>query len=440
MLVAATVTLVFIAFSVPLALLLREVAGDRVVTEAAQDAEALSAVVATADRDTVRASVERLNAVSDHPITVFWPDGSVLGADAPRSDAVELAATGRSITAEAPGGREILFGVQGLPEGTAVIRAYVADSDLTEDVGRAWLILGVLGLALLGFGLLLADRLARLLLVPLAELSRVANRLAGGDLEARAQVSGPAELREVGAALNGLASRIQDLLVAERERVADLSHRLRTPVTTLRLEAEALSDPHERETIESAADGVQRAVDAAINAARSPARGDPSCDAAAVVAERIEFWSVLAEETARECRTDLVAGPLMVGVGADDLAAAMDALLGNVFAHTPDETPFTVRLRARAEGGAVVEVGDEGPGLPAEDLAERGRSGGGSTGLGLDIVRRTAAASGGGIALGTGPDGTGTVITVDLGGPGDRHDPRTTGAAPGSRGWLRGRG
>ncbi|MBB4935333.1 signal transduction histidine kinase [Lipingzhangella halophila] len=417
-LVAATVTLVLIAFSVPLGLLLRTVASDRAVSSAAQDAEALSAVVATADQDTVRASVDRMNAVTDHPVTVYWPDGTVIGADAPRSEAVELAATGRSITAEAPGGREILFGVQGLPEGTAVIRSYVADSELTEGVGRAWVILGVLVLALLAFGLLLADRLARVLLVPLAELSQVSHRLAGGDLEARARVSGPAELREVGAALNGLAGRIRDLLAAERERVADLSHRLRTPVTTLRLEAEALNDPRERETIESAANDVQRAVDAAINAARSPTRADPSCDAAEVVAERVEFWSVLAEETSRALEADPAPGPLPVQVSAEDLAAAMDALLGNVFAHTPDGTPFAVHLTARPEGGAVIEVSDEGPGMPAADraeLAQRGHSGGGSTGLGLDIVRRTAVASGGGTELGTGPGGTGTLITVTLG-------------------------
>ncbi|WP_236700635.1 sensor histidine kinase [Allosalinactinospora lopnorensis] len=415
MLVAATVTLVLVAFSVPMALLLRGVASERVVTAASQDAEALSAVVATADQETVQGSVDRLNAVTDHPITVFWPDGSVLGAEAPRSDAVELAATGRSITAEAPEGREILFGVQGQPEGTAVIRTYVADSELTEGVGRAWLILGVMAILLLGFGLLLADRLARLLLIPLGELAQVSHRLASGDLEARARVSGPTELREVGAALNGLASRIRELLAAERERVADLSHRLRTPVTTLRLEAEALNDPREREAVEGAANEVQRAVDATINAARSPTRSEPLCDAAAVVAERIEFWSVLADETSRDCGADLAAGPLVVRVSPEDLTAAMDALLGNVFAHTPDGTPFAVRLDPRPEGGAVVEVSDEGPGLPSEDLAERGRSGGGSTGLGLDIVRRTAAASGGGVAFGTGPGGTGTVVTVELG-------------------------
>ncbi|RNL85698.1 sensor histidine kinase [Halostreptopolyspora alba] len=417
-LVAATVTLVLIAFSVPLALLLRSVASDRAVSSASQDAEALSAVVATAEKDTVRSSVAERNAATDHPITVFWPDGTVIGADAPRSDAVELASTGRSITADTENGREILFGVQGLPEGTAVIRTYVADSELTRGVARAWTILGALVLALLGFGLLMADRLARLLLVPLSELSQVSHRLAGGDLDARARVSGPPELREVGAALNGLADRIRDLLAAERERVADLSHRLRTPVTTLRLEAEALSDPREREAIESAANDVQRAVDEAINAARSPTRADPSCDAAEVVPERVEFWSVLAEETSRHCETRLAPGPLPVRVSAEDLAAAMDALLGNVFAHTPDGVSFTVRLDRRPDGGAVIEVEDEGPGIPDTDLAEltrRGHSGGGSTGLGLDIVRRTAVSSGGDIELRAAPDGTGTVVTVELG-------------------------
>ncbi len=60
------------------------------------------------------------------------------------------------------------------------------------------------------------------------------------------------------------------------------------------------------------------------------------------------FWSVLAEDTGRTVELDLAPGPLPVAVPADELAAAVDALLGNVFAHTPDGTAFAVRL---APGG-----------------------------------------------------------------------------------------
>ena len=76
-----------------------------------------------------------------------------------------------------------------------------------------------------------------------------------------------------------------------------------------------------------------------------------------------------------------------------DLAAAVDALLGNVFAHTEEGTGFAVELHAHP-GRTELTVHDDGPGFdPA--AGARGVSGGGSTGLGLDIARRTAESTGG---------------------------------------------
>lgn len=106
-------------------------------------------------------------------------------------------------------------------------------------------------------------------------------------------------------------------------------------------------------------------------------------------------WTVLAEDTGRAVTLDVaVTGPMPVGVAADELAAALDALLGNVFAHTPDGTAFAVTLTARIGGGATLTLADDGPGLAA-DQVRRGASSGGSTGLGLDIARRVAQSSGG---------------------------------------------
>ena len=110
------------------------------------------------------------------------------------------------------------------------------------------------------------------------------------------------------------------------------------------------------------------------------------------------------------------AEPLPVRVPAADLAAAVDALLGNVFAHTPDGTSVDVAVRPRAGGGAEVVVADTGPGMPATAV-ERGHSGGGSTGLGLDIARRTAEGSGGGLRMASSPSGT--AVTLELGPPPD---------------------
>ena len=416
LLVAATTSLVLVAFLVPLALLVRTVAAERAVLAATADAQALTALVAVADPAALALAVAQVDATSAAQVSVFTADGAVLGAAAPRTPLVELAARGSSASGLVDGGREIVFAVRDPQGRTGVIRTFVTDAALTTGVGRAWLLLALLGVVLLAVSLLVADRLARGLVRATIEVAAVSHRLARGELDARANPAAPVEVGVVAGALNTLAGRISELLREERETVADLSHRVRTPLTALRLDAEALPrragrGPDRRGRRRRAAGGHVGDRRGAAGAA-TDATG---CDAAAVVAERVAFWSVLAEDTDRDVRTDLAAGPLPVAAGRADLEALVDALLGNVFAHTPDGTGFAVRLGPRPGGGARLLVADAGPGLTAgADVLRRGASGGGSTGLGLDIARRTAEQAGGGLALGRSAAG-GLAVTVDLG-------------------------
>ena len=409
LLVAATTVLVLLAFLVPLALLIRQVAEDRALSRADDVVQTVVPLAGTGDRDAIRLAVT----AQPVPVSVFLPDGTVLGAEARRTPAVRLAAAAnRALTVAVDDGREIVVPVVVGSE-TTVVRTVVSTGELRRGVTRAWLTLAALGLALVLLGLLVADRLARAITAPITQLSAVSHRLANAELTVRADPTGPAELREVAGALNHLAERIHDLLSGERERIADLSHRVRTPLTALRLEAESLSDPAESARVAAAADDVARAVTAVIQQARRrdeiPAAA--RCDAVAVVGGRIAFWQVLAEDTGRPLHRELPPGPLPVAVAADDLAAALDALLGNVFAHTPDGTAFAVTLAASPDGGAVLTVADEGPGFPA-GAVRRGASGGDSTGLGLDIARQVAA----GFEIGAGPAG-GAVVRLRLAGP-----------------------
>ena len=133
-----------------------------------------------------------------------------------------------------------------------------------------------------------------------------------------------------------------------------------------------------------------------------------------MVAERAAFWRPLAEDTDRAMAVELARGPMPVRASGQDLAACMDILLENVFAHTPDGAGLAIRLSRRAGGGAWLVVADDGPGFPDADLTERGRSSVGSTGLGLDIARRIAKASGGALTVGRSASGGGSV-TVGLG-------------------------
>jgi signal transduction histidine kinase len=116
---------------------------------------------------------------------------------------------------------------------------------------------------------------------------------------------------------------------------------------------------------------------------------------------------------------DLALPPAAVDVRASaaDLEAALDALLGNVIAHTPEGTGFSVSLQPADGGGGILVIADKGPGF-ADGVAVlgRGESQAGSTGLGLDIARRMAVASRGDINLGQSASG-GACITLRLGPP-----------------------
>ena len=417
--VAASTLVVLAAFLVPLAWLIRSSTADRATSEATVGVQPLAAVVGVADAATIRLAVEQVRSAVHEPVTVFLGDGQVLGDQRGRTGSVRLAALGRAFSADLAGGaREVLIPVIGRPEGTAVVRVEIPAATLTRGVTTAWGVLGALGVSLLALAMVLADRLARSFLRPVHSLTETAARLGAGDLSARVRPGGPPEVAEAGRAVNRLGSRIDGLLRAERETVADLSHRLRTPVTALRLDADDLRDPEERERLSRDVAELSRTVDQLITEARRPVREGvtASCDAVAVVGDRAAFWLVLAEDTDRRMDLETPSHSVRVRLAAADLADAVDALLGNVFAHTPDGTGVTVRLLPRPDGGVLLIVEDQGPGLPGPQVLLRGESTVGSSGLGLDIVRRSAEASGGSLRLATGRSG-GLRVLMELGPP-----------------------
>jgi signal transduction histidine kinase len=417
LLVVATSSLVLVSFLVPLALVLRSFAANQAVSKATTQAQSLAPLVGT---DFLGSAVDQANAADGgSQVTVFLPGRQKVGQPAPRTATVQRAAkAGQSFTTVRPTGTEVLAAVQGTPGGTAVIRIFVPNAVLRQGVTEAWLLLVGLGLGLLAVSVVVADQLARSLVRPIANLAQASDLLATGDLTARATVAGPPEVRRAGSGLNRLAARIGDLLAHERETVADLSHRLRTPLTALRIDAESLRDVDEMTQLTADVDAVERTVNEIIRAARRPSGGGVGalCDAAMVINERAAFWQPLAEDQERPMMVEVAAGPVLVNVSSEDLAACTDVLLENVFSHTAEGSAFTVRLSRRAGGGAWLVVADDGPGFPNADPTERGRSSGGSTGLGLDIARRIAEASGGSLMIGRSTSGGGAV-TVGLGPP-----------------------
>ena len=269
--------------------------------------------------------------------------------------------------------------------------------------------------------LLVADRLARSLVRATIDVAAVSHRLARGELDARADPAAPVEVGVVAGALNTLAGRISELLREERETVADLSHRVRTPLTALRLDAEALPRAEDAARIGAGVDAVQRAVtvgDRRGPPARpptprgaTPPRWSPSGSRSGRCWPRTPTGTSAPTSPPARCRSRSA---------GRDLEALVDALLGNVFAHTAG--------RHRLRRAARPPAGRRGPAAgrrrrsraaAGADVLRRGASGGGSTGLGLDIARRTAEQAGGGLTLGRSARG-GLAVTVDLGpvGPG----------------------
>ena len=254
LLVAATTSIVLLAFLLPAASLVARVAEARALDSAQAQLQFLTAAVALSEPADVDQALVGISGGTR--VGVLWPDGAWLGepgitapGDVPQT-AVEV---------EEDDGRRLVQPVR-RSDGTAVVEAFVPRELLRAGVTRTWLVLAGLGVVLLLLALLVADRLARSLTRPVTDLAATAHRLGSGDLSARAHPDGPPEVREVGVAVNRLADRIGELLAAEREAAADLAHRLRTPLTALRLDAEALA-PGEREGILDGVDAVSRGVD-----------------------------------------------------------------------------------------------------------------------------------------------------------------------------------
>lgn len=400
-LVAATTSAVIVSFVIPLCLLVRTLAEDRGMAAADQEARNVAILVAGLQDDAqLEELVKGLDQRGAPSTSVITADGRVLGSGsaALRDDPeVQRASEGEGFRVlDDEGGRVLLPVV--VEDGTAVVRSSVKEEELRRGVAPAWAGILGLGLGLLGLALLIATRLGRRVSEPLLNVAGVAHRLREGDLSARAGVIGTEETQELARALNGLAERTGELLAAERAAVGDLSHRLRTPVTALRLDAEAVADPDLAERLQQHIAVLQRSIDAIVKEARRPVRTDLSVasDAVATVRERLTFWEALAEDQRRPMRVTLPPGPLRVPVANDDLADLVDVLVDNVFAHTPDGTPFEVELAAEGDL-LVLVVEDRGPGFGA---TSKGGSRTGSTGLGLDIARRTAAGCGGELRTG----------------------------------------
>ncbi|MEU6799827.1 sensor histidine kinase [Streptomyces neyagawaensis] len=437
----AVTTMVVVAFAVPLGLVIKEMARDRAFSNAEREAAAIApALSITNDREQLERVVA--SAGTDDGLAVHLPavgDGATaldLGRQrASDKDIATVRELGRASTTQVPGGSTLLQPTALSSGEIAVVEVFVPEAEVSNGVATAWAVLAGVGAALVVGSVAVADRLGVRMVRPARRLVDSAHDLGEGQLGARVPEEGPKELRLAAVAFNAMADQVVQLLANERELAADLSHRLRTPLTVLRLNAASLGDGPAAEQTRAAVEQLEREVDTIIRTAREakpqtaavgPGAG---CDAAEVVRERMAFWSALAEDEGRKWRVAGVERPVRIPVARADLAAALDALLGNVFRHTAEGTAFAVDVH-NGEDAVIVLVSDAGPGIADPEAAmARGRGSGhdGSTGLGLDIVRRLAEATGGDVRIGSSVlGGTEVRIWIQLGAQGGRG-PRSKG-------------
>jgi signal transduction histidine kinase len=412
-LVAVIATAIVASFVIPLLLLVRTLAEDRGMAAASQQANTVAVLVSSLQddprlADVLRPSLQRSAAQT----SVVLPDGTVLGAawpDTAGDASFQQAKLGQAFSVRDASGGQVYVPVL-VGEGVVVVRASMTTAQLSEGVPLAWGSIIALGVLMSVVAVLVAAQAGRGVSRPLLAVAATAHRLREGDLDARAPLAGPPETVELGSALNGLADRIEELLAAERDNVGSLAHRLRTPVTALRLESEQVSDEQLRANLAESVTALQNAIDEVVRSARRPLReGLPGvCDAVAVVAARVDYWRPLAEDTDREISVELPSARLRVGLSALELGDVVDICLDNIFAHTEDGTGFGLRLSQTA-GRVSLEIYDDGPGFAVQRQARPGTSG-----MGLRIAKRLVERARGTVTL-SAAGTAGAVVRIDLG-------------------------
>jgi len=282
------------------------------------------------------------------------------------------------------------------------------DSSVTGQIVRALLLIGLVAAAATGIAVVLGLAYARKLLRPLEELAAAADRLGSGDSSPLGRRYGMQELDRVAEGLDSSAQRINELLSAEREFSVDASHQLRTPLTALsmRLEEMIAAADHPRVVREEGAaalaqtERLAEVVGQLLGRARRSSTGAPALASVdEIVGQQVIEWEPAFRRIGRRLAVTGEKGLFAFATpgGASQVIAT---LLDNALVHGAG----TVTIRtSRTRRSVVVEVRDEGSGVPA-DLAprifERSVSGApGGTGLGLALARTIAAADGGQVVL-----------------------------------------
>jgi len=300
--------------------------------------------------------------------------------------------------------------------GIALIRVGVATVARHADDGRYWFFFITprpnVGfwfitpdhLFVMGAAVLLCYWLAFHLTNPVRALQKAVERFGRGDLSARAGSTRRDELGQLARTFDRMAGRIETLLAAERRLLLDISHELRSPLARLGV---AIELARTGENLDAALNRIQKESDR-LNALVGQllqvtrAEGDPSLlrrdplPLDELVQQLVDESGI--EAAAHGCRLKYEKRATAIVEGDPELLRrAIENVIRNAIRYSPPESTVEVSL-ARQNGNAVVDVRDQGPGVPEEALprlfdafyrvdSDRNRTSGG-IGLGLSIARR----------------------------------------------------
>lgn len=286
------------------------------------------------------------------------------------------------------------------------VRVEESRSTVSKEVGRTLLVILAVALLAVVAAVFLAVRQANRLTAPLIDLAETAERLGSGDPRPRHRRYGVPELDRVADVLDASAERIARMLTAERRLAADASHQLRTPLTALSMRLEEITLTDDPETVKEEATialtQVERLTDVVqrlLTNSRDPQTGSAvTFDLDEVIKQQIEEWRPATRSGGRALVRSGKEGLRAVGT-----PGAVSQVLATLIENSLMHGDGTVALRTRVTGNqAVVEVSDEGPGVPVDlgsRVFERTVSGRNSTGLGLAVARDLAEADGGRLEL-----------------------------------------
>ncbi len=283
-----------------------------------------------------------------------------------------------------------------------------------DQINRSLLQAGLIAGSL---GVLAGVAIARGLSAPLGQLAAAARRIARGELHQQVPVAGTDEVADLAQAFNEMGTNLQQAETLRRNLVADIAHELRTPLSVIQGNLQAILDdvyPLEKAEIAAIYDEtliLNRLINDLRELARAEA-GQLSLDLQAtelppLIAGAVDLFAELAREQEINLKVSLTPDLPPVLADSDRVRQGLHNLLANALRHTPagGKIAISAAQNAEATGFIRLSVTDTGDGIPPADLphvfdrfwrADRSRSREyGGSGLGLAIVKQLVEAQGG---------------------------------------------